>query len=73
MSPEIYVKISNNERLHNYLKNNPYWYKYLNRNKNNYKNFYNAFKQNNRNEKLEKASSLVDTLDIVNTIFNNLQ
>lgn len=73
MSPEIYVKISNDEKLHNYLKNNPHWYKYLNRNKNNYKNFYNAFKQNNRNEKLEKASSVVDTLDIVNTIFNNLQ
>ena len=37
MSPELIIKISNDSKLHNYLITNSYWYKLLNRDKNNYK------------------------------------
>jgi hypothetical protein len=72
MSPELIVKISNDQKLHNYLINNSYWYKDLNRNKDNFKKFYAAYKANSRNEKAEKISGVVDTLDTVNTIFKIL-
>jgi len=69
MSPELIVKISNDAKMHTYLKNNSYWYKYLNRDKNNFKSFINAYKMNNRSEKIQKVSGVVDTLDTVNSIF----
>ncbi len=73
MAPELMIKISNDVNLHNYLKNNSYWYKYLNRDKNSFKSFYNAYKLNDRSEKIGKASSVVDTLGTVNNILKILK
>ena len=73
MAPELIVKISNNVNLHNYLIKNSYWYKYLNRNKNNFKMFYNSFKLNNKSEKINKASGVVDTLNTFNSILKILK
>ena len=72
MAPELMVKISNDVKLHTYLKNNSYWYKYLNRDKNSFKSFYNAYKLNARGEKMQKASGVVDTLGTVNSILKIL-
>ena len=72
MAPEIIIKISNDEKLHNYLRNNSYWYKYLNRDKKNFKSFYNAYKLNNRNEKIQKANNIFDSIDTVNSIIKVL-
>lgn len=69
MSPELLIRISNDQKLHTYLKNNSYWYKLLNRDKENFKIFYNAYKSNQRKEKIDKASGVVEALDTVNTIF----
>ena len=69
MSPELIIKISNDSKLHNYLINNSYWYKLLNRDKNNYKIFYQSYKSNNREEKVNKVNKALNTLDTVNTIF----
>ena len=69
MSIDSIIKISNDKKLYNYLKNNSYWFKYLNRSKDNYNNFYKAYKSDNRTERINKASGVVDTLDTVNTIF----
>lgn len=73
MAPELIIKISNDVNLHEYLKNNSYWYKFLNRDKNNFKSFYNAYKLNDRAEKMQKASGVVDTLDTVNSILKILK
>ncbi len=73
MAPELIVKISNDIKLHNYLKNNSYWYKYLNRDKNNFKSFYNAYRLDERSKKMQKASNVVDTLDTVNSVLKIIQ
>lgn len=68
MAPELIVKISNDKKLWNYLSYHSDWYKYLNRSKNNYKSFYNSYRINSHNEKIKKASGVVDTLNSVNSI-----
>lgn len=73
MSPEIIIKLSNDAKLREYLRNNSYWYKYLNRDKNNYKAFLSAYKSNNRNEKINKASNAVQSLSNVNSILKMLK
>lgn len=68
MAPELIVKIGNDKKLYEYLSNNSYWYKYLNRDKNNYKNFINNYKMNNHNERIKKIGQSVETLNSVNSI-----
>ena len=73
MAPELIVKILNDVNLHKFLINNSYWYKYLNRDKNNFKSFYNAYKLSNRSEKMGKASNAIETLGTVNNILKILK
>lgn len=73
MSPEIIVRLSNDSKLREYLRNNSYWYKYLNRDKNSFKDFIKAYKASNRSEKIKKAGSAVETLNTVNSIFKILK
>ena len=73
MAPELIIRISNDVNLHKYLQKNSYWYKYLNRDKNNFNSFYNAYKLSSRSEKIGKASSVVDTLGTVNNILKILK
>ena len=73
MAPELIIKISDDVNLHNYLIKNSHWYKYLNRDKNNFKMFYNAYKLSNKSEKINKASGVVDTLNTVNSILKILK
>ena len=73
MSPEIFIKISNDKKMRDYLRKNSYWYKLLNRDKTNFKHFYSAYKMNNRSERISKAGNALDTLDTVNNIFKILK
>ena len=68
MAPEIIVKISNDKKLYEYLATHSYWYKYLNRSKNYYKDFLKNYKINGHNERIKKVSGAVDTLGSVNSI-----
>ena len=69
MEYELQNKIYNDKKLTKYLKEHSEWYKKLNRNPDNFKNFQTEYKKHNRNEQYTKLSSAVDTLDTVNTIF----
>lgn len=69
MEYSLVNKIMSDEKLHQFLINNSQWYKYLNRNSDNFKQFYSAFKEDERNKRANKFNSALDTLDTVNTIF----
>ena len=73
MAPELMIKISNDHKLSEYLINNSYWYKYLNRSPDNFKIFYNNYKLNNHNERMKKASNVVDSIETVNSILKVLK
>ena len=73
MTYDIQYKINNDINLKKFLRENSYWYKELNRNALNYKEFYSSFKANKRNEKVTKANSFLETIDTVNTILKILK
>lgn len=73
MRPEIQIKINNDHKQKEFLHQNSYWYKELNRSALNYKEFYSSFKANKRNEKVTKANSFLETIDTVNTILKILK
>ena len=73
MRPEIQIKINNDPKQKEFLHQNSYWYKELNRSALNYKEFYSSFKANKRNEKVAKANSFLETIDTVNTILKILK
>lgn len=73
MKKEVFIKIMGDPKLHDYLINNSYWYKYLNRSDKYYKDFVSEFKANSRLEKTKKVNNAINTLDTVNTIFKMLK
>lgn len=72
MKTEIYLKIKNNTKLHDYLINNSYWYKILNRT-NNMDEFIKSYNQNKKEQKLAKMSNTLDSLDTINSILKILK
>lgn len=68
MRADILIKINNDKKMREYLINNSYWYKYLNRGSNYYKYFLDAFKANNKEKRKDKTNEVFNTLDTVNTI-----
>lgn len=50
MELSIIYKIKSEKKHYNFLRSHSYWYKYLNRDPKNYKDFINEYKKYNRNE-----------------------
>ena len=73
MKTEILIKINNDKNLHDYLRKNSYWYKYLNSSDKYYKDLLSEYKKDKRNEKANKVTDTLSTLDTVNTIFKMLK
>lgn len=61
-------KIKKNPKEYEFLKRNSYFYRYLNRNPEYYKEFTKAFKSEERNKKMSKTESVLDTLDTASSI-----
>lgn len=68
MRADLLIKINNDKKMQEYLVNNSYWYKYLNRGSNYYNYFLAAFKENNKEKRKNKTNEVFNTLDTVNTI-----
>jgi len=69
MEYDLQFKIYNDKKQALFLKENSDWYKYLNRNPDNYQAFLDAYKKHSRNTTTKKINSVIDTLDTVNHIF----
>ena len=68
MRADLLININNDKKMQEYLVNNSYWYKYLNRGPYYYKYFLSAFKENNKEKRKDKTNEVFNTLDTVNTI-----
>ena len=73
MELNIIYKIKQNKKHYDFLRNNSYWYKYLNRNSNNYKDFLNAYKKYNRMVTTNKVNDTISNIDMVTNILKVLE
>lgn len=66
-------KLNDDVKMAGYLKENSYWYKELNRNSDNYKNFINAMKEKYHLKMTDKISDAIDNIDIISGILDTLK
>lgn len=73
MSLEVQFKIKNNPNNLKFLHENSYWYKYLNRDSNNFNIFSEEVKTVYRLRPTDKISKALDTFDMVQTLLASLR
>lgn len=73
MELDIMYKIKQDKKHYDFLRNNSYWYKYLNRSKDNYKLFLEAYKKYNRNMTANKVNDTINTIDTVSNILKIIE
>ena len=72
MRLDIQYKLKENKGLLEYLHTHSYWYKYLNRDNNFYNSLLNEYKEFMRTTKMNRASELMNTIEMITTIVNTL-
>ena len=73
MELDIIYKIKSYKKHYNYLRTHSYWYKYLNRDSNNYKNFINEYKKYNRETTTNKVSETINNIDMMTNILKVIE
>lgn len=69
----IQQKLETDPKMAQFLKENSYWYKELNRNSDNYKDFLNAMKEKYHLKVSDKINDAIDGIDLVSGILENLK
>ena len=72
MNIEVRYKIRSNPNSMRYLKENSYWYKYLNRNKLYLKDFENEMKEKYKLTVKDRVDKVKDNLDTISKIMDIL-
>ena len=73
MTIETQLKISSDPMLIRFIREYPIWYKYLNRDSNNYKLFLDSYKKFNRNVTTNKVNDTINNIDMVANILKVLE
>lgn len=73
MQLDTQIKIRENEKYFNYLKDNSYYIKYLNRGDIDHKKFIDDMKVTYKERTSDKISSFIDNIDMVSTIIETLK
>lgn len=73
MKTDIQLKIKNNQNYLRYLRENSYWYKYLNRNPIFFKTFENEVKEKYKLTGVDKISKTLETISMVEKVINTLK
>jgi len=73
MELDIIYKIKNNKKQYEFLRTHSYWYKYLNRDSNNYKLFLAEYKKYNREVTTNKVNDTINNLDMMTDILKVLE
>ncbi len=73
MELEQQIKFRENEKYFNYLKNNSYYFKELNRGNITYEQFVKDMKIKYKERTSDKISSFIDNIDIVSSIIDTLK
>ena len=66
-------KIKSNKKHYDFLRTHSYWYKYLNRDSNNYKLFLNEYKKYSRSVTTNKVNDTINNIDMMTNILNVLE
>lgn len=70
MKKELLDKLNKDEKFHEYLRENSYWYKILNRNPNMYDEFVKEMKVKYKLRTIDKIDNVVDTVDLITKIIS---
>ena len=70
MNYEVKEKLNKDKKYLYFLRENSYWYKKLNRNKNEYDNFVKEMKIKYKLRAIDKVDNIIDTVDLVTKIID---
>ena len=73
MSIETKLKLKSNINYLKFLRENSYWYKYLNRSNQFFKDFENEMKITYKLRPTDRISKAIDTFDMIQTILTTLK
>lgn len=73
MSIETQIKLKSNINYLKFLRENSYWYKYLNRSNQFFKGFENEMKITYKLRPTDRISKAIDTFDMIQTILTTLK
>lgn len=66
-------KLNEDRKMAEYLKQNSYWYKELNRDSANYRHFVNAMKEKYHLKVTDRINNAMDSIDIISGILDTLK
>ena len=70
MTIDIQMRINNDPRLKSFIRENPMWYKYLNRNPDNFKNFFTNMKDTYKLHTSDKLSKTMESLSLIQSFLD---
>lgn len=73
MNLNLQYKIYQDPRQRQFLRENSYWYKYLNRNESYYKDFINDMKDKYKLKPSDKINKMVENIDMIRTFLDVLK
>ena len=73
MNIDIQMRINSDQRLRSYIRENPIWYKYLNRNPDNFNNFVYNMKDKYKLKTSDKISKTIDNLAMIEAFLDVLK
>jgi len=73
MELELQKKLIDTPKMYQYLKENSYWIKYLNRNPDAYKEFQEKMKELYHERATDKLSDAIDNIDLISTVLSSLK
>lgn len=73
MTTYVQIQINNDPRLKRFIRENPIWYKYLNRNPDNFKLFFSEMKNKYKLNTSDKISKTIENLSLIESVLNVLK
>ena len=73
MNLNLQYKIYQDPKQHQFLRENSYWYKYLNRSESYYKDFINDMKDKYKLKPTDKINKMVDNINMISSFLDVLK
>ena len=73
MDQRTIYKLKNDKKMHECLKENSSWYKYLNRSSSNYEKFVTTMKKQYHLGVTDKISDAIDNIDLISTLMKTMK
>ena len=73
MNIDVQMRINGDPRLKRFIRENPIWYKYLNRNPDNFNNFVYSMKDKYKLKTSDKISKTIDNLAMIEAFLDVLK